>query len=86
MKILICDKLEKEVLDKFSEIGEINDISISKEKDEELLNNIVDSEIAVIRSSTKLNKDILQKARNLKIIARCGVGVDNIDILSLIHI
>ena len=80
MKILICDKLEKEVLDKLSEIGEIIDISISKEKDKELLNNIVDSEIAVIRSGTKLNKDILKEAVNLKIIARCGVGVDNIDI------
>ena len=33
MKILICDKLEKEVVDKFSEIGEINDISISEEKE-----------------------------------------------------
>ena len=80
MKILICDKLEKEVLDKFNEIGEINDISFSEEKEKELLKNIVDSDIAVIRSSTKLNKDILQKARHLKIIARCGVGVDNIDI------
>ena len=80
MKILICDKLEKEVVDEFSEIGEITDISISKEKHKDLLNNIIDSEIAVIRSGTKLNKEIFQKASNLKIIARCGVGVDNIDI------
>ena len=29
MKILICDKLEEEVVDKFSAIGEITDISIS---------------------------------------------------------
>ena len=70
MKILICDKLEEEVVDKFSAIGEITDISISKEKNKDLLSNIVDSEIAVIRSGTKLNKEILQKASNLKIIAR----------------
>ena len=44
------------------------------------MSNIVDTDIVVIRSSTKINKDILQKANKLKIIARCGVGIDNIDI------
>ncbi|GIS49178.1 MAG: hypothetical protein Ct9H90mP22_7660 [Gammaproteobacteria bacterium] len=34
------------------------------------------------RSSTNLTKEIIEKANNLKIIARCGVGVDNIDVSS----
>ena len=80
MKILVCDNLEKKVVEKLSELGEVKNISDSKTKTEELLSNIVDTDIVVIRSSTKINKDILQKANKLKIIARCGVGIDNIDI------
>ena len=80
MKILVCDNLEKKVLEKFAELGEITNISNSKTKTEELINNIADTDIVVIRSSTNINKDILQEANQLKIIARCGVGIDNIDI------
>ena len=80
MKILVCDRLEEKVLDKFEELGEITNISESKTKTEDLKSNIVDTEIVVIRSGTKINKDILENAKNLKIIARCGVGVDNVDV------
>ena len=80
MKILVCDRLEEKVLDKFEELGEITNISESKTKTEDLKTNIVDTEIVVIRSGTKINKDILENANNLKIIARCGVGVDNVDV------
>ena len=80
MKILVCDNLEEKVIEKLSELGEVTNISDSKTKTEELLSNIVDTDIVVIRSSTKINKGILQKANKLKIIARCGVGIDNIDI------
>ena len=80
MKSLVCDRLEKKGLDKFEELGEITNISESKTKMEDLNSNIVDTEIVVIRSGTKINKDILENANNLKIIARCGGGVDNGDI------
>ena len=80
MKILICDRLEEKVLDKFEELGEITNISESPTKTEDLISNIVDTDIVVIRSGTKINKDILENADNLKIIARCGVGVDNVDV------
>jgi D-3-phosphoglycerate dehydrogenase len=33
-----------------------------------------------IRSSTKVTKDILEAATNLKVIGRAGIGVDNVDI------
>ncbi len=80
MKILICDSLENEVLNSFSEIGEIKDISHEENKEDELSKNIVDSEVVVIRSATTINKDLIKSAKQLKIIARCGVGIDNIDL------
>ena len=80
MKILICDSLENEVLNSFSEIGEIKDISHEENKEDELSKNIVDSEVVVIRSATTINEDLIKSAKQLKIIARCGVGIDNIDL------
>ena len=68
MKILVCDNLEEKVIEKLSELGEVTNISDSKTKTEELISNIVDTDIVVIRSSTKINKDILQKANKLKLL------------------
>ena len=36
MKILICDSLEKEVIDIFSEIGEVTNISDDENKEDEI--------------------------------------------------
>ena len=80
MKILICDTLNSKVLEELKSLGECIDISASESKDQDLVLEINDAEIAVIRSSTQLTKEIIEKANNLKIIARCGVGVDNIDL------
>ena len=80
MKILICDSLNSKVIEELQSLGECTDISSSESKNQDLVEEIKDAEIAVIRSATQLTKDIIEKADNLKIIARCGVGVDNIDI------
>ena len=80
MKILICDQLNEKVFDELKKLGECFDVSSSKSKDKEITKNIVDSEIVVIRSGTVLNKEVLELGKNIKIIARCGVGVDNIDL------
>ena len=74
MKILVCDKLEEKVIDKFEELGEITNISESKTKNKDLISNIVDTDIVVIRSGTKINKDILENANNLKLLQ--GVGLE----------
>ena len=80
MKILICDNLNQQVYKELETIGDCLDISKSASKDEDLANHIKDSEIVVIRSATKLTKEVLDKAEQLKIIARCGVGIDNVDL------
>ena len=80
MKILICDNLNQHVYKELETIGDCLDISKSASKDEDLANHIKDSEIVVIRSATKLTKEVLDKAEQLKIIARCGVGIDNVDL------
>ena len=80
MKILICDNLNQQVYKELETIGDCLDISKSESKEKDLADHIKDSEIAVIRSATRLTKEVLDNAEKLKIIARCGVGVDNVDL------
>lgn len=47
---------------------------------EELLNIIGDYDALMVRSASKVTKEVIERANKLKIIGRAGVGVDNIDI------
>jgi D-3-phosphoglycerate dehydrogenase len=78
MKILISDKLQDEGIKIFEDNGfEVDKkFTISKE---ELKSEIEKYDGIVVRSRTKLTYDILEKAKNLKVIGRAGVGLDNID-------
>ena len=60
MKILICDTLNKKVLEELQSLGECIDISSSESKDQDLPLEINDAEIVVIRSSTQLTKEIIE--------------------------
>ncbi|MEM4045418.1 MAG: NAD(P)-dependent oxidoreductase [Fervidicoccaceae archaeon] len=50
---------------------------ISREK---LLEEIEKFDAVVVRSRTKIDAEVIKKGKNLKLIARAGVGVDNIDV------
>jgi D-3-phosphoglycerate dehydrogenase len=80
MRILISDKLREEGIKIFQE----NNFEIIKKfsiSPEELKNEIENYDGIVIRSRTKLTAGILEKATNLKLIGRAGVGLDNVDLL-----
>jgi len=47
---------------------------------DELKREIKNFDILIVRSATKVTKDIIEAGSNLKIIARAGVGLDNIDL------
>lgn len=46
---------------------------------DELRDNINDYDVLIVRSATKVTRDIIENSTNLKLIARAGVGLDNID-------
>src|SRR3954447_6647960 len=46
----------------------------------ELLSAIVDVDAILVRSATKVDEEALSVAKNLKIVARAGVGLDNVDV------
>ena len=82
MKILVADSLSEagvEILRKESGI----DVDVkTKLAPEELAKIISQYSGLVVRSGTKVTKDIIEVADNLKVIGRAGVGLDNVDIES----
>jgi len=77
--VLICDKVDP-VLNKI--LGE-NGLQVTYEPEitpEQIQEKIDKFNIVIVRSRTKITKEIIEKARNCKIIARVGVGLDNIDL------
>ena len=80
MKILICDKLDTLAVENLQELGDCIDVSNEKNKEALIEENIADADILLLRSGTNITKELIDKANSLKIIARCGVGIDNIEI------
>jgi len=76
-KILICDPVDNVLIEKLKDKFDI-DYKPEIIRDE-LLNVINKYNVVVVRSRTKIDKDIIEKGKNLNIIARAGIGVDNID-------
>lgn len=78
MKVLVADAINEKGIENLKEVAEVVvDTSITPE---ELLETIHEYDGIIVRSRTKITKDVIDKADNLKIIARAGVGVDNIDL------
>ncbi len=79
LKVLVSDKLSKEGVDILTKTGEIQVDIKTGLKPEELKAIIHEYHGIVIRSATKLTKDIIEDAKNLKVIGRAGSGLDNVD-------
>lgn len=78
-KVLIADKLSPAAVAIFQERGVDADVKTGLAK-EELIKIIGNYDGIAIRSATKLTADVLKHAKNLKVIGRAGIGVDNVDI------
>ena len=79
MKVLICDATDPKALKIIEEAG----IEVVNQPDitpEELIKVIPDFPCMVVRSRTKVTKEVLDAGTFLKSVVRAGVGLDNIDI------
>ena len=78
-KILIADKLSKEAEKIFLANNILCDIKTGLSENEII--DIADNYYGiVVRSATKITKNIIDAGKNLKVLGRAGIGVDNIDI------
>ena len=76
--VLICDQVNPVL----NEILGKNGLQITYEPEitpDQILEKIENFEVIIVRSRTKITKDMIEKANKCQIIARVGVGLDNID-------
>jgi len=77
--VLICDQ----VAPILNDILQKNGLKITYEPEitsDQIKEKIGNFDIVIVRSRTKLTKDLIERANKCKIIARVGVGLDNIDV------
>lgn len=77
-KVLIPEKVSPDglaLLKKTLDIDECKGLT-----PEELIAIIPEYEALIVRSETKVTAELLKAAKKLKVVARAGVGVDNVDV------
>ncbi|MCB9451302.1 MAG: hypothetical protein H6672_07665 [Anaerolineaceae bacterium] len=78
--VLVPDNVDQAALDILQSAGDITVTAPGKMSRAETLAAIGDADALIIRSATKADAELLNAANKLKIIARAGVGVDNVDL------
>ena len=78
MKILVTDGITAEGAKIMTEAG--HQVDQLKLTPQELVAKIDGYDCIVVRSATKVTKEVIEAGKSLKVIARGGVGVDNIDV------
>jgi len=80
MNVLANDGISKEGVDRLNSAGFKTIVeSIDQSEIIDFINNN-NIEVLLVRSATKVRKDLIDSCENLKIIGRGGVGMDNIDV------
>jgi D-3-phosphoglycerate dehydrogenase / 2-oxoglutarate reductase len=78
-KVLIADKLSPQAIDVFKQRGVEADVKTGLPP-EELLKIIGEYDGLAVRASTKVTANVIKAGKNLKVVGRAGIGVDNVDV------
>jgi len=77
MKILAADKISEKAVEEIKKIAELDtDFEITPDQ---LLQKIPEYDAVIVRSRTKVTREVIEAGKNLRGIIRAGVGIDNID-------
>lgn len=83
LKVLVSDPIAKEGIARLKEAGAGLGLEVEVRTGlpkEELLKIVGDYDGLIVRSETKVTAEVLRAATRLKVVARAGVGVDNVDV------
>ncbi len=78
MKVLVCDELAASGLRALREHFDV-DVRTGLSP-EELAEVVGDYDALVIRSATRVTASVIERAHNLKVVGRAGIGLDNVDV------
>lgn len=79
MKVLIADSLDKGAIEELSKHPALEVVVKDKLTPDELVAEIAPYDAVVIRSATRITRPVIEAGKKLKLIARAGVGLDNVD-------
>jgi D-3-phosphoglycerate dehydrogenase / 2-oxoglutarate reductase len=80
MKIVIADDLPQSAVALLQQVPGWHVSATPGRPKPELLSDLADADALIVRSATKVTKDVLAASPKLRIIARAGSGVDNVDL------
>ncbi len=80
MKILIADKISDTGIDYLKQQTDFEVVEAVGSTPDRLLELVSDAAAVIVRSETKITAEVIAAAQSLKVIARAGVGVDNVDL------
>ncbi len=78
-KVLVSDSLSPEGLEILEKTPQLEVVYKPGLSPADLLKEIADADGLVIRSSTKVTKEVMDAAPKLRVVGRAGIGVDNVD-------
>lgn len=78
MRVLITDGLEADAI---ATLRKAHEVTVAELDPKQLLDAIPAYHALIVRSRTKVTKEVFARATNLKVVGRAGVGVDNIDVM-----
>ena len=78
-RVLVCDSIDQAGIDSMKRAG-LNVDYKPEIKPTELVSSVKDYDVSIVRSRTKITKEVVDAAASAKIIARVGVGLDNVDV------
>ncbi len=78
MKVLVTEPVSEEGIAELRSVAQV-DVKIGL-KPEEIIDIIGDYEALLVRSQTKVTAEVIRAGKKLQVIARAGVGIDNIDV------
>ena len=76
--VIVCDSIDEKGIGILKNAGLLVEY-LPEISNQELITKVKDYDVIIVRSRTKITKEIIDNATNAKIIARVGVGLDNID-------
>ena len=77
--VVVADKVDQAGLDLLSSVGDFEVVS-TVDRPERLSEELPKAHALLVRSSTQVTRDTIAQATQLRVIARAGMGVDNIDV------
>jgi D-3-phosphoglycerate dehydrogenase len=80
LRVLLVDGIDPAGIEVIQRAGSIMPVVHDKIAREKLLEIIPEFDGIIVRSSTLVDRPLLEKAKRLKVVGRAGVGVDNVDI------